>query len=73
MDVLATCQARSRKAANLLTAMIRSAKRTIAARLAGTMAATVASLPRSASAVHPGDLGYDEIAPEEQTMIIGAP
>ena len=56
------------------TAMIRSAKRTIAARLASTMAATVASASATnARAVRSGDRGYDEITWEEEAAIIGAP
>lgn len=51
--------------------MIRPARRTIAARLASTMAATVASVSAIAKAVHSGDLGYDEITPEEAATIIG--
>lgn len=54
--------------------MIRSAKRTIAARLAGTMAGTVTSASATnARAVRSGDLGYDGITPEEAAAIMSAP
>lgn len=57
-----------------MTAIVRSAKRTIAARLASTMAATVASASATiAKAMQSGDLSYDEITPEEAAAIIRAP